>query len=143
MEAAARLCRRTNMVLKAAHTFNLLDARGAISVTERAAYIGRIRNLARAVAQAYFESREAPRLPDAEGLGHEVRPRGEEGHDATLLVELFTEELPPKALKRLGETFAMHQVAEGLKARGLAPADAVPHLRQPAPAGGDGGARGR
>ena len=46
------------MVLKAAH-FNLLDARGAISVTERAAYIGRIRNLSRAVAQAYFESREA------------------------------------------------------------------------------------
>jgi glycyl-tRNA synthetase alpha chain len=45
------------MVLKAAHTFNLLDARGAISVTERAAYIGRIRNLARSVSQAYFESR--------------------------------------------------------------------------------------
>jgi glycyl-tRNA synthetase alpha chain len=44
-------------VLKAAHTFNLLDARGAISVTERAAYIGRIRNLARAVAQSYLESR--------------------------------------------------------------------------------------
>ena len=44
-------------VLKAAHTFNLLDARGAISVTERAAYIGRIRNLARSVAQAYLDSR--------------------------------------------------------------------------------------
>jgi glycyl-tRNA synthetase alpha chain len=44
-------------VLKAAHTFNLLDARGAISVTERAAYIGRIRNLARTVAQSYLESR--------------------------------------------------------------------------------------
>ena len=44
-------------VLKAAHTFNLLDARGAISVTERAAYIGRIRNLARAVAQSYYDSR--------------------------------------------------------------------------------------
>ncbi len=44
-------------LLKAAHTFNLLDARGAISVTERAAYIGRIRNLARAVAQSYRESR--------------------------------------------------------------------------------------
>jgi glycyl-tRNA synthetase alpha chain len=44
-------------VLKAAHTFNLLDARGAISVTERAAYIGRIRNLARAVSQAYYDSR--------------------------------------------------------------------------------------
>ncbi|MBM3346823.1 MAG: glycine--tRNA ligase subunit alpha, partial [Betaproteobacteria bacterium] len=44
-------------VLKAAHTFNLLDARGAISVTERAAYIGRIRNLARVVSQSYFDSR--------------------------------------------------------------------------------------
>ena len=51
------------MVLKAAHTFNLLDARGAISVTERNAYIGRIRNLARAVAQSYFESRERLGFP--------------------------------------------------------------------------------
>lgn len=50
-------------VLKAAHTFNMLDARGAISVTERAAYIGRIRNLSRAVAQAYFESRERLGFP--------------------------------------------------------------------------------
>ncbi|MDP4609532.1 MAG: glycine--tRNA ligase subunit alpha [Burkholderiaceae bacterium] len=50
-------------VLKAAHTFNLLDARGAISVTERAAYIGRIRNLARAVAQSYLESRERLGFP--------------------------------------------------------------------------------
>ena len=47
------------MILKAAHTFNLLDARGAISVTERAAYIGRIRTLSRLVAQGYVESREA------------------------------------------------------------------------------------
>src|SRR5688572_20827055 len=45
------------MVLKAAHAFNLLDARGAISVTERAAYIGRIRNVARGVSQSYFDSR--------------------------------------------------------------------------------------
>ena len=50
-------------VLKAAHTFNLLDARGAISVTERASYIGRIRNLARSVAQAYYESRERLGFP--------------------------------------------------------------------------------
>jgi glycyl-tRNA synthetase alpha chain len=50
-------------VLKAAHTFNLLDARGAISVTERAAYIGRIRNLARAVAASYYESRERLGFP--------------------------------------------------------------------------------
>ncbi len=51
------------MILKAAHTFNLLDARGAISVTERAAYIGRIRTLARGVAQAYYESRERLGFP--------------------------------------------------------------------------------
>ena len=51
------------MVLKSSHTFNLLDARGAISVTERAAYIGRVRNLAKAVAQAYYESRERLAFP--------------------------------------------------------------------------------
>jgi glycyl-tRNA synthetase alpha chain len=51
------------VTLKAAHTFNLLDARGAISVTERAAYIGRIRHLSRAVAQAYYESREKLGFP--------------------------------------------------------------------------------
>jgi glycyl-tRNA synthetase alpha chain len=45
------------MVLKANHTFNLLDARGAISVTERAAYIGRIRHLARSVAASYLAAR--------------------------------------------------------------------------------------
>ena len=44
-------------VLKAAHSFNLLDARGAISITERAEYIGRIRNLARNVANSYLLSR--------------------------------------------------------------------------------------
>ena len=50
-------------VLKAAHSFNLLDARGAISVTERAAYMGRIRNLARSVARSYYESRERLGFP--------------------------------------------------------------------------------
>jgi len=49
--------------LKAAHTFNLLDARGAISVTERATYIGRIRALSRAVAQSYLASRKALGFP--------------------------------------------------------------------------------
>jgi len=53
------------MVLKASHTFNLLDARGAISVAERAATIGRVRALARAVAQAYYESRERLGFPMA------------------------------------------------------------------------------
>ena len=51
------------MVMKCSHTFNLLDARGAISVTERAAYIGRVRALARLVAQAYYASREALGFP--------------------------------------------------------------------------------
>jgi glycyl-tRNA synthetase alpha chain len=51
------------MILKAAHTFNLLDARGAISVTERAAYIGRIRTLSRMVAQTYLESRKSMTPP--------------------------------------------------------------------------------
>jgi len=50
-------------VLKASHSFNLLDARHAISVTERARYIGRIRTLAKGVAQAYYESREALGFP--------------------------------------------------------------------------------
>jgi glycyl-tRNA synthetase alpha chain len=52
-------------VLKAAHSFNLLDARGAISVTERAAYIGRIRNLARSVAKSYLDSRARLGFPMA------------------------------------------------------------------------------
>jgi len=51
------------MVMKCSHTFNLLDARGAISVTERAAYIGRVRTLARLVAQAYYDSRERLGFP--------------------------------------------------------------------------------
>ena len=51
------------MVMKCSHTFNLLDARGAISTTERAAYIGRVRALARLVAQAYYDSREKLGFP--------------------------------------------------------------------------------
>ena len=70
-------------VLKAAHTFNLLDARGAISVTERAAYIGRIRNLARAVAKSYLDSRArlgfpmAPRAHAEEVLAELARAAGQ------------------------------------------------------------------
>ena len=50
-------------VLKASHLFNLLDARGAISVTERQRFILRVRGLARAVAEAYFNSRESLGFP--------------------------------------------------------------------------------
>ncbi len=53
------------MVLKASHTFNLLDARRAISVTERQRYILRVRTLARAVAQSYLEARAKLGFPMA------------------------------------------------------------------------------
>lgn len=65
-------------VLKAAHSFNLLDARGAISVTERAAYIGRIRKLARAVAQSYYDSRERLGFPLAPREWVEQLPKKKE-----------------------------------------------------------------
>jgi glycyl-tRNA synthetase alpha chain len=49
--------------LKCSHTFNLLDARGAISVTERTGYIGRIRNMARSCAERYLQQREEMGFP--------------------------------------------------------------------------------
>lgn len=61
-------------VIKASHAFNLLDARHAISVTERQRYILRVRTLSRAVAQAYFESRKALGFPllsqQSNGVSH-------------------------------------------------------------------------
>ncbi len=63
-------------VMKASHTFNLLDARHAISVTERQRFILRVRALARAVAQAYFDARAALGFPLAEeSLRQEVLGR--------------------------------------------------------------------
>ncbi len=66
---AAQLCDRglvapsLDYVLKCSHTFNLLDARGLISVTERTRYIGRIRTLARRVAHLYLEQRQKLEFP--------------------------------------------------------------------------------
>jgi glycyl-tRNA synthetase alpha chain len=58
------------MLLKCSHAFNVLDARGALSVRERATYVGRVRNLAHQVARAYLAQREA--------LGHPLlRPKVE------------------------------------------------------------------
>ena len=68
-QEARQLCDRglvsptLDYVLKCSHTFNLLDARGVISVTERTRYIGRIRNLARRVAQLYLEQRKTLGFP--------------------------------------------------------------------------------
>ena len=60
-------------VLKCSHVFNVLDARGAISVSERTSYIGRVRNLARAVALAYLNEREEMGYPlmNKVGADHE------------------------------------------------------------------------
>lgn len=59
-------------VLKCSHTFNLLDARGAISVTERTGYIARVRNLARQVAATFLKERER--------LGFPLLKKGVEAH---------------------------------------------------------------
>ncbi|MCL2767016.1 MAG: glycine--tRNA ligase subunit alpha, partial [Peptococcaceae bacterium] len=63
-----------DQVLKCSHVFNLLDARGAISVTERTGFVARVRNLARACAQAYVAQREMlgyPLLPKEEVDAHD------------------------------------------------------------------------
>ena len=64
--------------MKCSHSFNLLDARGAISVTERAAYIGRVRALARLAAQAYYASRKASRFERASPEALQAFLTGEE-----------------------------------------------------------------
>lgn len=58
-----------DFVMKASHAFNLLDARGVISVTERTGYIGRIRDLAKAIAESYMKSREEQKFPLLERFG--------------------------------------------------------------------------
>jgi glycyl-tRNA synthetase alpha chain len=70
------------MVLKASHTFNLLDARHAISVTERARFIGRVRALSKAVAEVYYQKRESLGFPlcnDRNKPGHSQDPAQGEG----------------------------------------------------------------
>lgn len=67
--------------MAASHTFNLLDARHAVSVTERQRFILRVRTLARAVAQAYFDARAALGFPLAPAaMRDEVLQRAEAGN---------------------------------------------------------------
>jgi tetrameric-type glycyl-tRNA synthetase beta subunit len=104
------------LMLKTSHTFNLLDARHAVSVTERQRYILRVRTLARAVAQAYYDRRESLNFPmcvdvqdkswtPKESPVFENEKRGV-SDTCDLLVEIGTEELPPKALQGLSEAFS-------------------------------------
>ncbi len=58
------------MVLKASHSFNLLDARQAVSVTERQAYILRVRKLAQEVAKNYYTARESLGFPMLKRASH-------------------------------------------------------------------------
>ncbi len=74
MEARAALAQELvfpayDYVLKCSHVFNLLDARGAISVTERVRFIARVRDLARACARSYVEDREARDWPLSDRFG--------------------------------------------------------------------------
>jgi glycyl-tRNA synthetase len=92
-------------VLKCSHTFNILDARGAISLTERQGYFRRMREMARGVAEAYLEQRkemEYPLLKENRGVeNREQRVVGKASSDYSLMttiqslvVEIGTEELP-------------------------------------------------
>ncbi len=88
-------------VLKCSHTFNVLDTRGAIGVTERAGFFGKMRAMTREVAEAYVEQRqrlEYPFLKDAGGSKQDAgarKPSAEFSHtNETLLLEIGTEELP-------------------------------------------------
>ncbi len=112
------------MALKASHLFNLLDARHAISVTERQRYILRVRALSRAVAQAYHDAREKLGFPLRVGSGDtEAAPTpppapAGRGKTRDLLIEIGTEELPPKALHRLSGAFS-EQIRNGLEKANL------------------------
>ena len=107
----------TDHVLKCSHTFNMLDARGVISVTERVSYIERVRRLAQRIARAYVTQREEMGHPLMGRFDTEVVParvgsvsnRTDEGTNtsetADLLFEIGTEEIPasyvPPALEQL------------------------------------------
>ncbi len=90
-------------LLRCSHTFNLLDARGAVGVTERARYFARMRDIARAVAEAYVKQREEMGFPwCARDKGQGIRDKGQ-GDIAPsplslvpspFLLEIGTEELP-------------------------------------------------
>jgi glycyl-tRNA synthetase len=87
-------------VLKMSHTFNVLDARGAIGVTERQAAFGKMRGLARKVSEAYLEQRKQMEYPLLRENGEKVetretaRPLPPVTRHSSLLLEIGTEELP-------------------------------------------------
>ncbi|NLE43504.1 MAG: glycine--tRNA ligase subunit beta [Chloroflexi bacterium] len=123
-EAEARSCLASGLVIPAhdyvvrcSHAFNLLDARGAIGITERATYFRRMRDLARQVAETYVEQRQRMEYP---WLGESVQPTTSrvsptvvQGTDTpqTFLLEIGTEELPASDLDQ-----AMDQLSRSMPA---------------------------
>jgi glycyl-tRNA synthetase len=105
-------------ILKCSHTFNLLDSRGAIGVADRAALFGRMRDLAREVAEGYINQREEAEFPWTEKRpAYAVQfpvPASASGkspqESTSLLIEVGTEELPAKDLQS-----AMNQLLVGFK----------------------------
>jgi glycyl-tRNA synthetase len=97
-----------DFVLRQSHTFNLLDARGAIGVTERAKFFVAMRNQARGVSELYVKQREAAGFPwlkerETRDTRQETREQGEATQHATrnmqhasFLLEIGSEELPPQ-----------------------------------------------
>ena len=122
-ESESKACMEQGLVIPAydyiqrcSHTFNILDARGAIGVTERASYFGRMRDLSRQVARIYLEQREEMGYPfltrRGEGSKQQVTTISEEPkppistpRSPTLLLEIGTEELPVSDL-----TLALEQL---------------------------------
>lgn len=96
-------------VLKCSHTFNILDTRGAVGVTERQAYFRRMRKLSGQVAEAYVEDRQRQEYPwmDAAAGAAKESGKGEKAKisgpakAADFLLEIGTEELPPDDLDEL------------------------------------------
>ena len=98
-------------ILKCSHTFNILDTRGAVGVTERQALFGRMRELSRRTAEAYVAKREALGFPWLEKpvavpsvIGNNTQPElntsGNVPEKADFLVEIGTEELPASDLEK-------------------------------------------
>jgi len=94
-------------VLKCSHTFNILDTRGAVGVTERQALFSRMRELSRKIAEAYYQQRQEMNFPwlEPEKVESTIEDKNEESiqpllkEPADFLIEIGTEELPVGDLK--------------------------------------------
>ncbi|MCB1118746.1 MAG: glycine--tRNA ligase [Chlamydiia bacterium] len=117
-----------DFVMKSSHAFNILDARGVISVSERTAYIGRIRELAHLVAEEFVASRERLGFPLLKEIPEEVpevpaltnallQPKKDK---ETFILEIGVEELPASNVP-----IGLQQVEKGVK--GFLEAEEIPH----------------